>query len=112
MGRGMIDADLLYRTIRERIKRIRTAETDTKLSQEELGLILGLKRSSVANLETGAQRVSIQNIYALCDHFGLDLLDILPDIETVRAESEGMHAETNYEVDTKLIPIIKKLQGG
>ena len=106
----MIDADLLYRTIRERIKSIRTAEPDTRLSQEELGAILGLKRSSVANLETGAQRASIHNLYALCDHFGLDLIDVLPDIETVRPDSETFDVAINYDVDTDLVPIIKKLQ--
>lgn len=106
----MIDADLLYHEIRRRIKSIRTAEFDRKLSQEDLGLILGLKRSSVANLETGAQRASIHNIYALCDHFGVDLLDVLPSINKVRVTSEKLDATTYDDVDTGLHPIIKKLQ--
>lgn len=106
----MIDADLLYSEIRGRIKSIRTAESDTKLSQEKLGLIFGLKRSSVANLETGAQRASIHNIYVLCDHYGLNLLDVFPSINKVRVSSEKFDKTIYDDVDTGLHPIIKKLQ--
>lgn len=108
----VIDADLLYELIRMRIKSIRTAEPDAKLSQADLGQILGLTRSSVANLESGAQRASLQNVYEICAHYHLELADLLPSITDVRKQSASP-ARTKYDgIDPKLSPVIEKLQKG
>lgn len=107
----MIDADLLYQRIREQIKKIRTSEPDFRLSQAELGAILGLKRSSVANIEAGAQRASIHNIYEICDHFGLELSDLLPSIDSVReTPSAASSSDDEYDIDTGLYQIVQKLR--
>ena len=75
-----IDRDLLYQQIRKHIKHIRTAETETTLTQAQLGAVLGLNRSTVANLESGAQRASLHNVYEICAHYGLELTDLLPSV--------------------------------
>lgn len=75
-----IDRDLLYQEIRKHIKLLRTAETETTLTQAQLGAILGLTRSTVANLESGAQRTSLHNVYEICAHYGLELTDLLPSV--------------------------------
>ena len=107
-----IDANLLYQQVRERIKRIRTAESESKLSQADLGVVLGLTRSSVANLESGAQRVSLHNVYEFCAHFHLELADFLPSIAEVRSQSASP-ASTKYDdIDPKFTPVIEKLQKG
>ena len=87
--RMQIDRGLLYQHVRNHIKHIRTAETETTLTQAQLGEILGLTRSTVANLESGAQRTSLHNLYVICAHFGLELTDLLPSVaEMVRRTSE------------------------
>ena len=102
-----IDAKLLYDTVRRRIKSVRTAETETRLSQTELGEILGLKRSTVANIESGTQRASLHNVYELCAHYNLQLSDLLPGVDELRRRS----ADVRYEgVDPALSPILEKLQ--
>ncbi len=102
-----IDAKLLYETIRQQIKAVRTAETDSKLSQAELGEVLGVKRSTVANLESGAQRTSLHNIYEICAHYNLELSDLLPSIAELRRRS----TELRYEgLDPGLSPVIEKLK--
>jgi transcriptional regulator with XRE-family HTH domain len=107
-----IDANLLYQQVRERIKRIRTAESDAKLSQAELGEVLGLARSSIANLESGAQRASLHNVYEFCAHFHLELADFLPSIAEVESRSASS-ASTKYDdIDPKFAPVIEKLQKG
>ena len=60
--KGVIAVD-----IGERIKKLRTAK---KLTQQELGEKIGLKRNSVALIETG-RNPSEQTILAICREFGV-----------------------------------------
>ena len=102
-----IDSKLLYDNIRQRIKAIRTAEIDTRLSQEELGKILGLTRSTVANIESGTQRASLHNIYEICAQYNLELSDLLPGVADMQKRSAGLKYEG---IDPGLSPILEKLQ--
>ena len=102
-----IDATLLYDNVRQRIKDLRTAETDTRLSQAELGEILGLKRSTVANLESGTQRASLHNVYEICAHYNLELSDLLPSVADLRKRSAGLKYDG---VDPGLSPVLERLQ--
>lgn len=102
-----IDSKLLYDNIRQQIKAIRTAEFDTRLSQEELGEILGLTRSTVANIESGTQRTSLHNIYEICAQYNLELSDLLPSVADMRKRSAGLKYEG---IDPGLSPILEKLQ--
>lgn len=102
-----IDAKLLYDSVRQRIKALRTAEIDTRLSQAELGEVLGLKRSTVANLESGTQRASLHNIYEICAHYNLELSDLLPSVADIRKRSKGLKYEG---VDPGLSTVLEKLQ--
>ena len=102
-----IDAKLLYENVRQKIRAVRTAETETRLSQAELGEILGVKRSTVANLESGTQRASLHNVYEICAHYNLELSDILPGIADMRQRSAALRYEG---VDPGLSPVIEKLK--
>jgi len=108
----VIDANLLYEHVRKRVKSIRTAEPDVKLSQAELGEVLGLKRSSVANLESGAQRASLHNIYEICAHYGLELSDFLPSVADAREQFASPLSSKYGGVDPSLSSVIEKLQKG
>ena len=102
-----IDARLLYETVRQKIKDLRTAEAETRLSQAELGEVLGVKRSTIANLESGAQRASLHNVYELCAHYNLELADVLPSIADMRQRS----AKLGYDdVEPELASVIEKLK--
>ena len=102
-----IDTGLLYETIRQRIKSVRTAEADKRLSQAKLGEVLGMKRSTVANVEAGAQRASLHNVYEICAHYNLELTDLLPSVEEMRRRS----AELKYDgVEPGLSHVLEKLQ--
>ena len=97
-----VDAKLLYETVRHRIKDLRTAETDTRLSQD-----LGVKRSTIANIESGAQRASLHNVYALCAHYHLELADVLPSV----ADMQRRSAKLGYtDIEPGLSSIIEKLK--
>ena len=102
-----VDAKLLYETVRRRIKDLRTAEADRRLSQAELGEVLGVKRSTIANLESGAQRASLHNVYELCAHYDLELEDILPSIAEMRRRSAGLGYD---DIEPGLSSVIEKLK--
>ncbi|MCG8371360.1 MAG: helix-turn-helix domain-containing protein [Proteobacteria bacterium] len=102
-----INSRLLHDSIRQRIKNVRTAEVETRLSQAELGKVLGLNRSTIANIESGLQRASLHHIYELCAHYNLELGDLLPSVAEMRRRSAG----TRYEgVDPSLAPVLEKLR--
>lgn len=102
-----IDNGLLYETVRQRIKAVRTAEGDNRLTQAGLGEFLGMKRSTIANVEAGAQRASLHNVYQICAHYRLDLADLLPSIEEMRRRS----ADLKYVgIGPGLSHVLEKLQ--
>ena len=102
-----IDAKLLYETVRHKVRDLRTAEVDRRLSQAELGEVLGVKRSTIANLESGAQRASLHNVYELCAHYNLELADVLPSVADMRQRS----ARLGYDnAEPGLASVIEKLK--
>jgi transcriptional regulator with XRE-family HTH domain len=80
----MFDDERLYALIGERIRRVRETQTP-RMSQEDLAEILGLKRTSITNIERGNQKVTLDSIYRLCARFGLDINEILPPVSDVTA---------------------------
>ena len=102
-----INPKLLNDNIRQRIKSVRTAETESRLSQAELGEVLDLNRSTIANIESGSQRASLHNIYELCAHYNLELADLLPSVTEMRRRSAGIRYTG---VDPSLTPVLEKLR--
>lgn len=93
----MIDHDRLYALIGERIRSIREAQTP-RMSQEDLAQVLSLKRTSITNIESGQQRLTLEAIYRLCERFGLEVSDVVPAVSDVaRAAAQpivvGGHAQ-------------------
>jgi transcriptional regulator with XRE-family HTH domain len=50
------------------------------LSQGQLGNIVGLTRSSVANIEAGRQRVLLHDVYAFCGAFDVTPQTLLKEV--------------------------------
>lgn len=49
-----------------------------KLTQTELGNKIGLSRSSIANIESGIQKVTIQTLYQMSFVLKVSIYDVLP----------------------------------
>jgi DNA-binding XRE family transcriptional regulator len=81
----MLDSERLYTSISERIRRVRETQAP-RMSQGDLAAILGLKRTSVTNIECGNQKPSLETLYRLCEYFGLEIAEVLPKVTEV---SEG-----------------------
>ena len=58
--------------------RVRAAREEAQLTQEDLGKLLGLTRSSIANIEAGRQRVLLHTIVLIAQGTGVPTQDLMP----------------------------------
>lgn len=86
------DEQHIYRTIGQRLRDRRQV---LRLKQVEVAEQLGLLRSSLANIESGRQRVTIHTLYRFCAALSIDIQDVLPDMEQalVRLPVRGVDEE-------------------
>lgn len=79
----------LYKAIGQSLKARRDA---LKWTQAELAAAAKLHRSSVANIETGRQRIALDDLVALAGALGIDYRTVLPDpssLDAIRMEQGG-----------------------
>lgn len=74
---------ILYKQLGTIIKNRRRA---LGLTQELLANRLGISRASLANVETGRQRVLVHQLYRFAEQFGVSVATLLPD----EAESSAL----------------------
>ena len=107
----MIDSELLYKLIGERIRRFREAHIP-RLSQDGLARALGLKRTSITNIECGNQKLTLDSLYKLCDRFGLEVGEFIPSVSEV-THSEGQSVVIGgkaHEVGMKTANLVARLR--
>lgn len=58
---------------------------EKNLTQEDIGFIIGVKQSFIANIESKKSRAkyNINHIDKFADHFGLSPRDFLPEVSTI-----------------------------
>jgi DNA-binding XRE family transcriptional regulator len=81
----MLNLDELYQQIGNRLKEIRNSQSPA-MTQAQLAKIVGLKRTSIANIESGKQKVTLDALYALCHHFQIGIADVLPSVKSVAVQ--------------------------
>lgn len=72
----------LYKRIGSTIKVMRRA---LGLTQQQLANQLGISRASLANIETGRQRILVHQLYELADQLSVNVSDLLPESSEVEA---------------------------
>jgi DNA-binding XRE family transcriptional regulator len=80
----MIDQNLLYKIIGERLRK---ARFQSGISQSDLAAGIRHLRTSIVNIEGGHQRAPLHVLYELCHHLRIQLISILPLEEEVRKDS-------------------------
>ncbi len=70
--------------------RVRTARQRKPLKPKELAALVGLSRSSIANLEAGRQRVPIHIIWKLSAALGLPVDQLVPDVQFLKKTSRRL----------------------
>ena len=79
----MVSADIIYKIIGNRLKEYREKAKDT---QEDIADHLGFSRASVANYESGKQRISVAELYRLAEYFHVELNDLLPSLKEMKTK--------------------------
>lgn len=105
----MLDHEQLYVAIGGRIKRLRES---AGMTQERLANILELKRTSITNIELGNQKPTLDTLYRLCDHFGVEISKVIPPVVEVtrpddRSVTVGGRAQ---EVGAKTASVLERLR--
>ncbi|GHU96899.1 hypothetical protein FACS189483_01240 [Spirochaetia bacterium] len=72
----MVNKGQLYAKIGEEIRQYRQK---ANLKQENLAKMVGLNRSSIAQIESGKQAVTIFTLYQFCEALNTRVIDILPN---------------------------------
>jgi transcriptional regulator with XRE-family HTH domain len=86
----------LYEIIGLRIKNFRE---NKKISQTELGDKVELTRSSVANIESGRQKVQIDTLYNIAQTLEVEIQDLLPKLVELSSDNNEL---LNINYDPKL----------
>jgi transcriptional regulator with XRE-family HTH domain len=68
--------DLIFQEIGKRVK---VARRKRGLTQTEFGIKVSLSRSSIANIENGIQKVTIQSLYQISYVLKVSIYDLLPE---------------------------------
>lgn len=95
------EQDKFYRRIGESIK---VARTNSGLNQEELSKHLGfVSRISIANIESGKQKVQLHTLFEIAHFLEVSILDLIPTYETIKKDiSAGLLKRLNKEVSKEV----------
>lgn len=85
----MQDREILAKQIGRRLKQ---AREERRLTQEEMGIALGIERAAYANIETGRSLLTIEHLMKLPDIFQKPVTYFL-GVETGQSVEEGEAAE-------------------
>lgn len=80
-----ISEDRLYKELGRRLRDYRKG----RFTQEALADKIGLERTSITNIERGAQKVPLHTLYRICNALSIDVRAVLPDVESVIEASQS-----------------------
>lgn len=113
----MIDDDLIYRIIRQRIRTLREKHprTQKRTTQANLSVALGIERSTLTNIELGNQRPPIHVLYRLCDYFGITLDELLPSLSLISDKSSNKPSTVvvgpdEHELPNKTLALVDRIR--
>ena len=83
---------------------IRGKRRERNLSQEKLAARLGIKRATLANIETGRQRILVHMLYSFANALDIKPTDLLPTTPSTSHwtdfpfESENLNSKQKQEI--------------
>jgi transcriptional regulator with XRE-family HTH domain len=95
----------IYKIIGERI---RTLRESLNLNQEDIADQIGMRRTSITNIEAGRQRLPIDTLYAIAGMLGVSVFDLLPENHPDKEVSEAFF--NLREVEKQRQHLINKLK--
>lgn len=83
----MIDDRRLYQTLGERLRALREQHGGgrSRMTQAVLANHVDLERTSITNIEKGAQKVPLHVLFRICETLGVSVAEVLPTLQEVQA---------------------------
>lgn len=107
-GSAMIDEAQFKKDMGLKLRRLRTA---VGLKQAELAVSVGLERTSITNIESGKQMVTIPVLYRICHVLGVVVSDVLPSLdEVLRHRIETNQQAHGVEIGGKTMAAINRVR--
>lgn len=75
-----INENILYKSIGKQLKNRRI---ERKLTQDELSQKVGVKRTSITNIEKGIQKLPLHLLYRICAILEIEARELLPTTKSV-----------------------------
>ena len=98
----------LYIAIGQRVKSIRLNKLG--ITQEAMAKRLGITRPSLANIEGGKQKLTVDQLIGFSDILGVGPLELIPQFDGKGAE-RNLAASLPRHLDPKLRQWVEALQG-
>ena len=68
----------LYQAVGRLVHQHRNGKTTDPMTQDRLGVLVGLSRTSITNIEKGRQHVSLHQLYRIADALNIPVEALLP----------------------------------
>jgi DNA-binding XRE family transcriptional regulator len=106
----MLDEKKLFTLIGERIKQLRRTQSP-QMNQERLGKLLGLTRTSITNIESGKQKLTVDTLFKLCEMFSVEVSELVPKLSDVVVASakQVVVGGQSFDVPAKAAGVIASL---
>lgn len=104
-----MDEKRLYRVLGQKIRELRK---ENHYKQADLAEKVGLERTSITNIETGRQKVTVFILYKICSTFHIDINVLLPRPEDLIEHNIDTDNESGVSsVGSKTLAAIKNIRG-
>lgn len=92
-------ADRLYLAFGELVRRQRERRSEP-MTQEKLGRLVGLSRTSITNIECGRQHATLHHLFAIADALNVSPAALLPTPDSLQesALDEGLLLEKDQDI--------------
>jgi transcriptional regulator with XRE-family HTH domain len=102
-----IDEKKLYKSIGDKIRELRI---ERNYNQTELAQKIGLERTSVTNIETGKQKVTLYALYNISKSLDVSLNDLLPQADDLMERTLRVNDDHEVSIGMKTFAAINKLR--
>lgn len=82
----MISEKKLYEVLGQKLRFLReqVGQGAARLTQADLAEKVGLERTSITNIEKGAQKVPLHVLYKMCESLKVNINEVLPSIDDIQ----------------------------
>jgi transcriptional regulator with XRE-family HTH domain len=102
-----INEKRLYESIGGKIKQLRI---NKNYNQTELAQKIGLERTSVTNIETGKQKVTLATLYNISRSLDVSLDELLPNVDDLIDRTVMINNDREISIGAKTFAAINKLR--